>query len=81
MLKSFCGYIIIMLVFLDDMQFGFSVCTEMIKQLILSTMLANTVCVCVYFEDMDMLPSCVKFHLAQSTRKFHITYYHLIRAL
>ena len=33
-------------------------------------MLANTVCVC--FVDMNMLPSCVKFHLVQSTGEQYV---------
>ena len=63
MLNSFCDYTIVILVFFDDLQFGFSVFTEMIRYLILSAiyacivmkMLANVACV-----NKDILLSCVK---------------------
>ena len=63
MLNSFCGYTIVILVFFDDLQLGFSVFTEMIKHLILFAiyacivmkMLTNAACV-----NKDILLSCVK---------------------
>ena len=66
MLNSFCGYTIVILVFFDDLQFGFSVFTEMITHLILSAiyacivmkMLANAACV-----NKDILLSCVNVFL------------------
>ena len=62
-LNSFCGYTIVILVFFDDLQLGFSVFTEMIKHLILFAiyacivmkMLTNAACV-----NKDILLSCVK---------------------
>ena len=62
-LNSFCDYTIVILVFFDDLQLGFSVFTEMIKHLILFAiyacivmkMLTNAACV-----NKDILLSCVK---------------------
>ena len=45
--KLGCGYVILMLVFLNDLQIGFSAFTEMIKNLTVSAMFALFVCVCV----------------------------------
>ena len=64
MLNSFCGYSILMLVNLDDLQFGFNMFTKMIKNLIFYDMLAMwwsclpTQWLC--FGDKDVLPNCVK---------------------
>ena len=74
MLNSFCGYASLMLVFLEDLQLGFSLFAEMVKHLILSVMVVlwwrclTVEYVCFGDKDMSLCSSCVKFLLAQSTR-------------